>query len=273
MTPHTGGAARGSVGTAVITGGASGIGLATARRLHTAGMHVLIADVDQVAVTRAARDVGCESIQLDVTDLGAWKRLRDHLDRRRSPLEALVLNAGRAGGPADIMDVEVDDYRAMWALNVDGVVFGLRTLGPALCVHGRGTITITCSLAGLTGIPFDPVYAMTKHALIGLVRSSGPRLAAAGVRLQAVCPGLTRTPLLGDAEANLTQVGFTLLDPDDVASVIADCVEGRQRDDVIVCQPGCPASAYRFAGVPGPGGRAAPPLPADLYLGRRAAQQ
>ena len=140
-------------------------------------------------------------------------------------------------------------------------------------MRGRGTITITCSLAGLTGIPFDPVYAMTKHALIGLVRSSGPRLGAAGVRLQAVCPGLTRTPLLGDAEAELTQVGFALLDPDDVASVIADCVEGQQRDDVIVCQPGRPASAYRFAGVPGPGGRAAPPLPADLHPGRRAAQQ
>ncbi len=107
MTPHTGGAARGSVGTAVITGGASGIGLATARRLRAAGMHVLIADVDQAAATRAARDVGCESTQLDVTDWGAWKRLRDHLDGRRCPLEALVLNAGRAGGPADIMDVEV----------------------------------------------------------------------------------------------------------------------------------------------------------------------
>ena len=90
------------------------------------------------------------------------------------------------------------DYRRIMAINVDGVVFGARAVVPSMVERGGGVIVATSSLAGLIGFPPDPIYAVTKHAVIGLVRSLGPQLAPVGISVHAVCPGITDTAIVAD---------------------------------------------------------------------------
>ncbi|HVE26103.1 MAG TPA: SDR family oxidoreductase [Sporichthya sp.] len=253
--------------TALITGGASGIGLATATRLRDEGFNVVIADRDPQAAEVAAEN-GLTAQSLDVTDPGAWQRLGKALDAGELELGALLLNAGIAGGGTDLAALDLERYHQLMKVNVDGVIYGLREMLPRLA--RPGVVTVTASLAGLMGVAADPVYAMSKHAVIGLVRSSAVALAAQGVRIHAVCPGFVETPLLGAAKQQLAAVAFPLLTVDEIAAAIGDLVTGRSTALVTVLQPGRPPVDYAFAGIPGPrmlDGSKVPDLPDDLDLG------
>jgi NAD(P)-dependent dehydrogenase (short-subunit alcohol dehydrogenase family) len=253
--------------TALITGGASGIGLATAIRLRDEGLDVVIADRDPQAPEIAA-DHGLTAQVLDVTDVGAWQRLGKALDAGEVELGALVLNAGIAGGGTDLAALDLERYHRLMQVNVDGVVYGLREMLPRLA--RPGVVTVTASLAGLMGVPADPVYAMTKHAVVGLVRSTAADLAAQDVRIHAVCPGFVETPLLAPAKPQLDRVSFPLLTADEIAATLADLVTGRRTNLVTVLQPGRAPVDYAFAGIPGPrmlDGSKSPDLPGDLTLG------
>lgn len=253
--------------TALITGGASGIGLTTAARLRDDGFDVVIADLDPRAPEVAA-EVGVTAQALDVTSLADWQRLGSSLEASGHELGALVLNAGIAGGGTDLAKLDLERYHRLMQVNVDGVLYGLRTMLPRL--SRPGVVTVTASLAGLMGVPADPVYAMTKHAVIGLVRSTADDLAAQGVRIHAVCPGFVETPLLGAAKQQLEDAAFPLLTTEEIAAAIADLISGRSTALVTVLQPGRAPVDYAFAGIPGPrmvDGSQTPDLPADLHLG------
>lgn len=118
-------------------------------------------------------------------------------------------------------------------------------------------------MAGLTETPFDPVYAMTKHALIGLIRSVASGLAEQGVRVQAVCPGLVDTPLLGQAKSELDAANFPLLTAYEVAEVLVECIHGVRTDTVTVVQVGDSRSPTGSPTRCGLG-----PLPEHLPIGR-----
>ena len=163
--------------TALITGGASGIGLATAVRLRDEGWDVVIADRDPRAAEVAA-EIGVTAQALDVTDPAAWQKLGRALDAAEVELGAVLLNAGVAGGGTDLAALDLDRYHQLMRVNVDGVVYGLREMLPRLA--RPGVVTVTASLAGLMGVAPDPIYAMTKHAVIGLVRSVHGDLAGPG---------------------------------------------------------------------------------------------
>jgi NAD(P)-dependent dehydrogenase (short-subunit alcohol dehydrogenase family) len=252
--------------TALITGGASGIGLATATRLRDEGFDVVIADRDPRAPEIAA-ELGVTAQALDVTDPAAWQKLGRALDAGEVELGALLLNAGIAGGGTDLAALDLDRYHQLMKVNVDGVVYGLREMLPRL--SRPGVVTVTASLAGLMGVPADPVYAMTKHAVVGLVRSVAAGLAADGVSIHAVCPGFVETPLLTPAKPQLDRVSFPLLTAEEIASTLADLVTGRSSNLVTVLQPGRAPVDYAFAGIPGPrmlDGSKSPDLPDDLTL-------
>lgn len=251
---------------ALVTGGGSGIGAAACRSLSEAGHRIVVADIDDAAAGRLAQEVSGKAVHLDVADPASWQQVAQILEAKNLLPQAVVLNAGLGGG-GDVLDLDQQRYRRLLAVNVDGVVYGLATFGPVLAGAGRGSITVTASLAGLTAVPFDPVYALTKHAVIGLVRSCSHQLAEQGVRLQAVCPGLVETPLLGQAKEQLDAASYPLLSPERVATVLTECVVGDRIDEVIVMQFGCDPMAYRFAGVPGPRG-ATTSLPDQIDLGR-----
>jgi NAD(P)-dependent dehydrogenase (short-subunit alcohol dehydrogenase family) len=250
----------------VVTGGGSGIGAAACRALGAAGFRPLVTDIDARAAEQVAAETDSDWVRLDVTDPDSWAALRSGLRRDGTAVEGLVLNAGLAGG-GTVDELDLDRYRSLFAVNVDGVTFGLAAFGRDLRARGAGFVVVTASMAGVTAVPFDPLYAMTKHAVVGLVRSIAAEYLQDGVRVQAVCPGMVDTPLLGAAKDQMGAVGYALLSPESIAGVLTECALGRRDDVVTVVQVGREPMGYRFAGVPGPG-EGTTKLPAGLSIGR-----
>jgi len=232
---------------ALVTGGGSGIGRAIAERLAADGADVVVVDVDEVSAQRSAKGVDGRAAAADVGDPAEWERLAGTIDT----LDIACLNAGVVTDEGDIDDVSDEAYRRIMRVNVDGVVFGLRALVPAL-EQGGGDIVVTASIAGLTPMSSDPIYAATKHFLIGLVRSVAPPLALRGVRVNAVCPGIVDTPLIGDGKQRLEAAGFPLLEAADVAEAVARALASGETGQAWVVQPGREPLKFRFPGVPGP---------------------
>ena len=126
------------------------------------------------------------------------------------PVDVACLNAGVLGGGTDPAAITLESYRRTMAVNVDGVFLGIRRLARVMPEGGR--IVATASLAGLTAMPSDPVYAASKHAVVGLVRSVAPTLAARGISINAVCPGIADTPMVtGAARKTLENAAFPLV--------------------------------------------------------------
>jgi NAD(P)-dependent dehydrogenase (short-subunit alcohol dehydrogenase family) len=244
---------------AVVTGGASGIGEATARRLSGDGATVAIVDTDEVRGSAVALGLGGRFIHADVADPADWRRVVDGVSSALGGVDLAHLNAGTSIGQADISALTDADYRRIMRVNVDGVVFGLRAVVPAIAARGGGAVVVTASLAGLIPIAFDPVYALTKHGVVGLVRSLAPALAEQRITVNCVCPGLTDTPLIAGARAQLEAVGFPLIPPSDIAAAVVACMTGDATGEAYVCQAGRPPVAFEFHGVPGPRGGVRPP--------------
>jgi NAD(P)-dependent dehydrogenase (short-subunit alcohol dehydrogenase family) len=214
--------------TALVTGGASGIGRAIVERLERDGAAVRVLDLQD---------------GFDVSDASAWESV--------DAVDLACLNAGVVTGEREVREIRDEQYRRIMGTNVDGVVFGVRRL--ARVAQPGSSIVVTASLAGLTALESDPIYAGTKHFVVGFVRSIAPQLEARGIRINAVCPGVVDTPILGEAgRARLQASGFPLLSPQDVADVVVAAAESGGTGEAWVCQPGRDAEPYRFSGVPGP---------------------
>jgi NAD(P)-dependent dehydrogenase (short-subunit alcohol dehydrogenase family) len=213
---------------ALVTGGASGIGAALVNRLRHEGFDVESLDI---------------ATGFDVSDPGHWETV--------GPADVACLNAGVLGGPADPTNLTIEQYRRAFAVNVDGVVLGVRRLAAVMPLGGR--IVCTASLAGLTGVPDDPIYAATKHAVVGFVRSVAPALERRGIAINAVCPGFADTPMVaGTARRRLETAGFPLLSADDVAEAVWVALTSGETGHAWVVQPGRPPLDFRFPTLPGP---------------------
>ena len=215
--------------TALVTGGASGIGAALVARLRAEGFDVRVLDL---------------TTGFDVGDPHDWESV--------TPRDLVCLNAGVLTGERDIRLLGDEEYRRALRTNVDGVVFGVRQLAPLL---PRGSaFVVTASLAGLTEMPADPIYALTKHALVGFVRSVAPQLAQRGLRINMVCPGIVDTPMLdkGGQRAAFEASGFPLLRPEEVAAAALVAARSEETGQAWVVQPGREPTRFRFPGVPGP---------------------
>ncbi|UGQ13708.1 SDR family oxidoreductase [Yinghuangia sp. ASG 101] len=241
-----------------MTGGASGIGYATARALRGAGAQVVVADIDAEAGGKAADALGATFALLDVTSPASWDKLVDTVTRFYGGIDIGVLNAGVSGG-TPVGSLTDAAYRRIMAINVDGVVFGARALVGPLARRGGGRLVATASLAGLVAMPRDPVYTASKHAVVGFVRALAPDLAERGITVHAVCPGLTDTPLLDGAKAYLEERGMPLLRPEDIAEAVLGCLGSEDTGRAWVVQAGREPIAYTFRGVPGPAGGVRPP--------------
>jgi NAD(P)-dependent dehydrogenase (short-subunit alcohol dehydrogenase family) len=238
---------------AVITGGASGIGLATARRLRDEGATVVIIDRDGDGAAKVAAELGGSSIQGDVGLSAVWKVIAEEIERLHDSLDIIYLNAGVTTGEGDITAVTDEQYRRIMGPNVDGVVFGLRALVPFMERTGGGAIVATASLAGLIGFAPDPIYTLTKHAVVGLVRAVAPQLSDRGITINAICPGVVDTPLVGEQmKGVLDSVGFPLMPPEQIAEAVLGAVTGAETGQALVCQVGIAATPYHFSRPPGP---------------------
>jgi NAD(P)-dependent dehydrogenase (short-subunit alcohol dehydrogenase family) len=216
-----------SDGVALVTGGGSGIGAALCRRLASRGTRVVVADIDSAAADRVAAEISGLGVAFDVAQRDAWDDAMATVADRLGPIARLALNAGTMirprGAPTDDDPLAWIDrrYETLRGVNVDGVVHGLMAALPALEETG-GSVVVTASNAGLKPLELDPVYSMTKHAVIGLVRSLAGPLAGRGVRIGAVCPGGVDTPLVAP---DLRGHDRTFAPPDHVAGVIEAVIE------------------------------------------------
>lgn len=220
----------------LITGGARGIGAATARRLHDDGARVVIADREATAGRTVAKEVDGLFIAADVGDLHDNHRAVGAAIDAYGRLDVVVLNAA-VPGACGFDDFSPDAYRATMRVNLDGVVYGIHAALPHLRRQGSGSLLVTASIAGLTGSP-DIFYASSKHALIGLVRSAAPALAVHDIRLNALCPALVDTPAISQIRTALIEHGLPLAQPDEVATAMAAIIADPRTGQIWTLHPG-----------------------------------
>ncbi|MCZ7525009.1 MAG: SDR family oxidoreductase [Acidimicrobiia bacterium] len=240
---------------ALVTGGGSGIGRAAAERLAADGARVCVVDWSEEPGRLVAEELEGLHLHADVGDPGQVDEAFAACERELGGLDVVHLNAGVTTGHGDLEQLTVEEYRRITRVNLDGVVFGVRAAIPALARRRGGAIVVTASLAGIIPFAPDPIYALTKHGVVGLVRSLAPSLQPRGIRVSCVCPGLVDTPLLGtEARELMVSAGFPLLDPADVAEAVLLAVTDGEGGEAWVVQPGRPPEPYRFHDVPGPRG-------------------
>lgn len=251
---------------ALVTGGASGIGAATARRLHKLGARVAVADVDAARGERVAGEVAGCYLPLDVGDLSANHAAVAEAERAYGRLDLAVLNAGIVSAADDSQPLDAAAYQRLMAVNIDGVVYGVDAVGPALQRAGGGQIVVMSSLAGLVPMPGDALYTLTKTAVVGYVRALAPTLRGRGISINAICPGFADTPIIGAMKAQFVAAGFPVLSAEQVADAVIECLGAGQSGQAWFVQPGVAPAPYRFRGVPGArtGTGEHVDLPADL---------
>jgi NAD(P)-dependent dehydrogenase (short-subunit alcohol dehydrogenase family) len=209
---------------ALVTGGEGGIGRAIRARLEREGYEVRSLDIVD---------------GFDVSDPNAWEQV--------DAVDLAFLNAGVVTASTDIRELTDEQYAHALGVNVDGVVLGVRRLAH---VMDGGAIVATASLAGLTAMPVDPIYTLTKHAVVGFVRSVAPQLAP--IRINAVCPGLADTPMVDHQREAFETAGFPLLAPEEVAEAAWRAATSAGTGEAWFVQPGRDPGIFRFANVPGP---------------------
>jgi NADP-dependent 3-hydroxy acid dehydrogenase YdfG len=200
---------------AVVTGGTSGIGAATATRLLDAGAHVVVSDLDS-----AAAPAGVTFMRADVRSYDDMTALHDAALERHGRLDIVVANAGVADW-GSIAGGDPDRWREVLDTNVLGAAQTLRALVPALVAQGRGHVVVTASISGRVTYVGEPIYIASKWALVALGRTLRKELAPAGVRVTLIEPGIVDTPLVSSTEEGRRELAqLEALRPDDVADAI-----------------------------------------------------
>lgn len=237
---------------ALVTGGAGGLGAATCRALAAAGARVVVADVDEAGGRAVAAEVEGEFVATDVGDLQANHAAVAFAVGRFGGLDLVHLNAGVSSGMGLDEDFDAERYRRIMAVNLDGVVYGTHAALPALRARGAGAIVATASLAGLTGVPYDPLYSANKHAVVGLARSLGPGLAEHGIRFNAVCPGFAESAIIAPIRESLLESGMPIIPAEQVADTVVRLFAGEMTGECWFVQAGRDPGPFLFRGVPGP---------------------
>jgi NAD(P)-dependent dehydrogenase (short-subunit alcohol dehydrogenase family) len=248
---------------ALITGGASGLGRATALALAAAGAEVVIADLDEAGGRAVAEQVGGHFVRCDVSDLEQNEAMVAFAVQQCGGVDIAYLNAGVATGCGIGEDFDLVKYHRANGANLDGVVFGTHAVLPALKARGGGAIVATASLAGLTAVPFDPLYAANKHAVVGLARSLGPALADDNITYNAICPGFAETKIIEGFRDQLLASGLSIIPAESVAETVLRIVTGGGTGEAWFVQYAREPQPFRFRNVPGPG-EGAPSNPQGL---------
>lgn len=233
---------------ALVTGGASGIGATVARRFAALGAHVIVADLNDTDGAQVAAEIGGEYHHLDVSNAHEWAALVGP----HGALDIAFLNAGVTTRlpdhpPTDQPLEEVTDaaYRRIMGANVDGVVFGARAVLPKMIERGRGHIVMTASMAGLGAVPFDPIYALTKHAVVGFAKSLGLIAGTHGVCTSAICPGFADTNIVSvEAKQMLGAAGVPVISPERVADAVITAIEAARPGSVWAVWGDLPITQY-----------------------------
>ncbi|CQR66009.1 SDR family NAD(P)-dependent oxidoreductase [Streptomyces leeuwenhoekii] len=225
--------------TALVTGAASGIGLATARRLAADGADVVIADYDTEGAEKAAAALRAEgaraaAVAVDVTRAQSVEAAVRFTVDTFGGLDLAVNNAGIGGPSAPTGEYDIDAYDRVIRTNLDGVFYSMRYELPTMRTTGKGgAIVNVASILGSVAFAGSPAYVAAKHGVVGLTRTAAAEYAAQDIRINAVGPGFIDTPLLQamdrDAYAGLVarHPAGRLGRPEEVAELIAFLLSDR----------------------------------------------
>lgn len=215
--------------TAVITGGAAGIGLASAQRLVASGGRVCLWDSDASALDRAksALGHGTEAQVVDVADADGVAAAAQASATALGHIDALICSAGITGPNTTTWDYPVDAWRRVMQVNVDGVFLCNRAIVPLMAQRDYGRIVNIASVAGKEGNPNASAYSASKAAVIGLTKSLGKELAKTGIRVNCVTPAAVRTAIF--EQMTPAHIDFMLAkiplgrfgEPDEIAALVA----------------------------------------------------
>lgn len=248
MTDGTDSSLEGKV--AIVTGGAGGFGGAVARGLLERGAQVVLCDVDPDRTNAAAADLGVLPFAYDVRDPEGHRAAVAAAEAEYGGVDIAFLNAGITSGMTGSDPLDLDGYRRIMGINVDGVVFGADAVVPAMRRRGGGTIVATASLAGLVSMPGDPYYTLTKTAVVGYVRALGPELAPENIRVHCLCPGFADTAMINSMRGSFQAVNFPILSTEDVAGAFFDALRSEDSGQAWLIQPGITPAPFKFRGVP-----------------------
>jgi NAD(P)-dependent dehydrogenase (short-subunit alcohol dehydrogenase family) len=182
---------------AIVTGGASGIGKATAELFVKEGAKVIIGDLASSKGAEVAGQIGATFVATDVRESSQIEALVKTATTRFGRLDVMYNNAG-IGPAGPLLQFSEEDYHRTIAVDLDSVFWGLKHAGKVMVAQGRGAIVSTASVAGVSGSPGLSAYNAAKHGVVGLTRNAALEFARFGVRVNCVCPGVIETPLVMD---------------------------------------------------------------------------
>ena len=205
-----------------ITGGARGIGKATAASLVAEGARVAIGDLDQELAERTASELGSDTIalELDVTNRESFAQFLAQVEERLGPVDVLINNAGIMP-LGRFIDEDDATARRMFDINVHGLIYGMKLALPGMVRRGTGHVVNISSAAGKGGFPGGAIYCGTKHAVVGISEAVRAELVDTGVEISVVMPVVVNTELgAGTVESR----GVKKVEPEDVAAAIVSAL-------------------------------------------------
>jgi NAD(P)-dependent dehydrogenase (short-subunit alcohol dehydrogenase family) len=216
---------------AVITGGCSGIGLATVRRFSTEGAHVVIGDVDDTRGPEVAEAAGGLYVHCDVTDAGQVEALFAAASHEYGSVDIAFNNAGISPPDDDsILDTGIEAWRRVQEVNLTSVYLCCKTALPYMLAQKRGSIINTASFVAVMGAATSQIsYTASKGGVLAMTRELGVQFARDGIRVNALCPGPVNTPLLQElfasdperAERRLVHIPLgRFAEPDEIAAAV-----------------------------------------------------
>jgi NAD(P)-dependent dehydrogenase (short-subunit alcohol dehydrogenase family) len=218
----------------LVTGGSSGIGRAAALAFARQGAQVVIADVSAEGgqqTIRMIKDSGGEAmfVETDVSTASQVEAMIAQVVRRYGGLDCAFNNAGVDNLHAPIGEFDEQEWDRVLGINLKGVMLCMRYEIPHMLARGGGAIVNCASVAGLIGTPISPAYTTSKHAVVGLTRSAALDYAKKGIRVNAVCPGVTRTAISeayikekpeGEAQVAAQSPMGRIAEPEEIAAAV-----------------------------------------------------
>ena len=209
----------------VITGGASGIGAACARRFGEAGARLVLADLNLEGARAVAREVKGIGIQCDVGKESEINDLVKEATDRFGQIDVFFSNAGIATGGAPL-ESDIEDWNNQWDVNVMAHLYAIRAVLPAMLERGEGYLVHTASMAGILTTPGNATYATTKHAVVGLAEWMSITYHNRGIRTSLLAPLGVNTPMLGGSNSGSASPAVgPVKEPEEVAEQVFDAIQ------------------------------------------------
>ena len=209
----------------IVTGGASGIGAASARKFAARGAKVVVTDVNGEGAKAIAYEIGGHAVVCDIGNEAAVNELVEEAEAAFGPVEIFFSNAGINSG-RELLNTDLSVWEDHWRVNVMAHVYAVRAVLPGMLERGAGYLVHTASMAGILMSNGNLPYTVSKHAVVGLAEYLSVTHHHQGIRVSLLAPLGVRTPMLGDTDRPFARnAAGPIKEPEEVAEMVASAVE------------------------------------------------